>query len=80
MKTFVKIHFSRIVVITAVCLSATTSLCQIKPVEKPLGNTTLQKIIEVRTLRDSVDKKQDSLMLKLDKAIAAKNKAGLKKK
>lgn len=74
------IHFSRVVVITSICLAGATSLCQTKQIEKPLGNPTLQKIIEKRQISDSVDKKQDSLILKLDKAIAAKNKATLKKK
>ncbi len=81
MKTFVPFHFSRIVVLTAICMSAASSLCQTMPTEKKLGtNLTLQKIIEVRQMRDSVNKTQDSLIEKLNKAIAEKNRKDIVKK
>lgn len=81
MKKYIPFHFTRTVVVTCICLSAISSLCQTITVEKKLGkNPTLNKIIEVREIRDSVNKKQDSLMLKLDKAIAAKNRTTIEKK
>jgi hypothetical protein len=77
-----KIHLTRIMVTTTIFLFTLAALAQIRPVpaEPKLGTPALQKIIEVREMRDSLDKKQDSLIIKLDKAIAVKNRKDLVKK
>lgn len=78
---YLTFHFSRIVIATTLCLFAAGSLCQTKPpVEQKLGNPTLQKIIQVREMRDSMDRKHDSLLLERDKAIALKNGRNTAKK
>lgn len=79
---YVKFHFGRTVIVSALCLCAAVSLSQSKypTTEQKLGNPTLQKIIQVREVRDSMDRKNDSLNLKLDRAIAKKNGQNIVKK
>jgi hypothetical protein len=74
-----KIHFTRTALLAIISLCATTVLCQ----RQPAGlapNRTLEKIVQVKQAQDSFDKRVDSITIRLNKAIAAKQRRDLVKK
>lgn len=74
------IHFTRTTIVSVVCLVGLAAICQTKIIVLPAANPTLQKIIEVREMRDSNDRRADSLIVRLNKAIAIKGRHDIVKK